>query len=69
VVSDPTQDGRDVYGALRHVVHDDHDVSRQLLEAGAARLFDAEPPITRAREYAATAENARAHQRRLRRAC
>lgn len=68
-VSDPTQDGRDVYGRLRYVVHGDHDVSCQLLEARAARLFDAELPITRAREYAAADENASAHQRGLWRAC
>jgi len=70
LVSDPTQDSRDVYGRLlRYVEHDRHDLSRRLLRAGAARLYDSRPAITRARGYAETAETARTEQRGLWGAC
>lgn len=39
---DPSQSGTDVYGRLlRYTARADADVSRELFEAGAARLYDA----------------------------
>ena len=56
LVSDQTQDDRDVYGRLlRYVQADGGDVGRQLLRQGAARLYDADPPIVRVDEYQAAA--------------
>jgi len=66
----PAQDSRDVYGRLlRYVEHNHHDLSRQLLRAGAARLYDSRPAITRAREYAETTETTRTDQHGLWGAC
>jgi len=44
LISDPTQADRDSYDRLlRYVDHDGNDVARELLAAGAARLYDSEP--------------------------
>lgn len=70
LVEDPTQDSRDVYGRLlRYVDHDGRDVSRQLLEDGAVRLYDARPEVLRADDYTAAAEEAREAGRGLWGAC
>lgn len=70
LATDPTQDDRDAYGRmLRYVDHDGVDVAQDLLEAGAARLYESDPAVRRARGYEAAAASARDDGRGLWGAC
>jgi len=70
LATDPTQDDRDVYGRmLRYVDHDGVDVAQELLEAGAARLYESDTDVTRARGYETAAAAARDAGRGLWGAC
>lgn len=67
---DPQQPDRDVYGRLlRYVDHRGNDLSQALLEAGAAHLYASDPPLTRASDHQAAAEDARDKARGLWRVC
>lgn len=67
---DPTQNDRDVYGRmLRYIDYDGGDVALELLDAGAARLYDSRTPVQRTEVYAAAAETAQGAGRGLWGAC
>lgn len=59
LLSDPAQADRDTYDRLlRYVHHDGEDIALQLLQAGAARLYECSPAIGRAGDYSEAAERA-----------
>ncbi len=70
LTADPRQSDRDVYGRLlRYVDHRGEDLSTTMLAAGAARLYDSDPPLVRASEHQLAAQDAQDDARGLWDAC
>ena len=59
LTTDPDQPDRDRYGRmLRYVDHAGTDAARELLTAGAARVYDTDQQLARETDYAAAAQDA-----------
>lgn len=70
LAADSRQPDRDVYGRLlRYVDHRGENLSATMLAAGAARLYDSDPPLVRASEQQLAAQDAQDDERGLWDAC
>lgn len=59
LITDTGQPGRDRYGRmLSYVDHAGTDAARELLAAGAARVYDTDQQLARETDYAAAAQDA-----------